>query len=66
MCVMLALKIYALLSHHKRVHREGKDFHVLYGINGCGRTFKSFFGYRSHMDRLYNVFLQNARNITRD
>lgn len=52
-----------LISHFKRVHREDPTFFVLCGINGCGKTYKTFYGFRSHLNRTHKAFLQVARDI---
>ena len=52
-----------LISHFKRVHREDPNFFVSCGINGCGKTYKTFYGYRSHLNRTHKELLQIAREV---
>jgi len=34
------------------------------GVGGCGRTYRNFFGYRSHLQRNHNQLWKNASEIT--
>ena len=52
-----------VISHFRRVHREDPNFFVTCGINGCRRTYKKFYGYRSHVHRVHRGFLRVARDV---
>lgn len=63
MCNAVLDNFSLLISHFKRVHREDPNFFVLCGINGCGKTYKTFYGYRSHLNRTHKELLQIAREV---
>ena len=63
MCNAVVDNFSLLISHFQRVHREDPNFFVLCGINGCGKTYKTFYRYRSHINRTHKTFLLVARDI---
>jgi hypothetical protein len=52
-----------LLNHYQRVHAQDPNFSVVCGIDGCGCSYRNFYGYRSHVQRKHRAFYDNARNI---
>lgn len=63
MCNAVLDNFSLLISHFKRVHTEDPNFFVLCGINGCGKTYKTFYGYRSHLSRTHKELLQIAHEV---
>ena len=63
MCNAVLENFSQLISHYKRVHREDPNFFVICRIDGCGQTYKTFYGYRSHINRRHKAILQVARDI---
>lgn len=50
LCVgFLAVSLRLLLNHLGRNHRNDPNFHLLCGINGCARTYRSFYSFRNHV-----------------
>lgn len=64
MCAGALMVSFALLLNHlQRVHAQDPNFHVACGIDGCGCTYKTFYGYRSHVQRKHRAFYENSRKI---
>lgn len=55
MCNAVLENFSQLISHYKRVHKCR--------IDGCGQTYKTFYGYKSHINRRHKAILQVARDI---
>lgn len=57
MCNVVFDNFLLLISYFKWVYMEDFNFFVLCGINGCGKIYKIFYGYRSYLSRIYKEFL---------
>lgn len=63
MCNSALATFASLLNRYQRVHGQDSNFNVVCGVNGCGCTYKNFYGYRSHLQRHHARFWENAPHI---
>ena len=64
MCSSIFANLSLLLNHWMRVHGQDANLNIVCGVGGCGRTYRNFFGYRSHLQRNHNDLWKNASEIT--
>ena len=64
MCLSIFTNLSLLLNHWLRVHGQDPNLNISCGVGGCGRTYRNFFGYRSHLQRNHNQLWKNASEIT--
>lgn len=64
MCLSIFANLSLLLNHWLRVHGQDPNLNISCGVGGCGRTYRNFFGFRSHLQRSHNQLWKNASAIT--
>ena len=64
MCSSSFANLLLLLNHWMRVHGQDANLNIVCGVRGCGRTYRNFFGYRSHLQRNHNHLWKNTSEIT--
>ncbi|XP_028409272.1 uncharacterized protein LOC114531867 [Dendronephthya gigantea] len=60
-----AMNFPVLLNHLGRCHRSDQCFHILCGIDGCSRTYRSYNAFRNHIKKNHKEIL-NADGCNQD
>ena len=58
--------IQSLVKHIGRIHRNEPNFHVVYGISSCPKTFKKFLSFKNHLICKHNIIAKNGKDVVKN